>query len=330
MSIRLRQIAHYFSSRRLRLLILPTEKCNFRCTYCYEDFALGQMSSETVDAIAALVESRAADLDALEVDWFGGEPLLARTVVYRLSEIINDLAGRFAFGYVGTITTNGYLLTPDVARELSARGVTRFQVSLDGPEEIHDARRPTVRKQPTYQVIAGNIAAILDSDLDVHLQLRVHFDRATYPSVRDFVRDVVATWSRDARVEVLLTHVENLSDSQDGHVPQMEPAERTAAVSELKMLVGRGINKADAFYVCYAAQPNAFVIRADGRIGKCTVALKDEKNVVGRLTHDGQLQLNDQQLLPWFAGWGTGNLQQLACPYSAIRTDSCAGCSSLL
>jgi hypothetical protein len=42
-----RQIAEAISPRIQELILLPTEKCNFRCTYCYEDFDLGKMSEET-------------------------------------------------------------------------------------------------------------------------------------------------------------------------------------------------------------------------------------------------------------------------------------------
>ena len=42
-----RQIAEAISPRIQELILLPTEKCNFRCTYCYEDFELGKMSEET-------------------------------------------------------------------------------------------------------------------------------------------------------------------------------------------------------------------------------------------------------------------------------------------
>ena len=41
------QIAAAISPRIQELILLPTEKCNFRCTYCYEDFELGKMSEET-------------------------------------------------------------------------------------------------------------------------------------------------------------------------------------------------------------------------------------------------------------------------------------------
>ena len=61
----------------LHLILLPTEACNFRCTYCYEDFRLGRMSEDVVRGVEALLSRRAEGLARLEISWFGGEPLAA-------------------------------------------------------------------------------------------------------------------------------------------------------------------------------------------------------------------------------------------------------------
>lgn len=319
MLLPLTEVAPYFSPRRLRLLILPTEKCNFRCTYCYEDFTVGQMNSQTADAVIALVQNRAADLDSLDVDWFGGEPLLAQRVVYLVGSAIADICHRSAIDYRGSITTNGFLLTPEVARELLLRGVSHFQVSLDGPEEVHNLRRPTALGRPTFRIITDNLRELLKIDREFQLQIRVHFDRTTYPRVRDFVASDVSRWAEDSRVDVLFVQVENLSADVEAHVPQFTAQERKNAIAELRTFVSRGITKGDSPYVCYAAQPNAFVIRADGRIGKCTVALNDERNTIGRITPDGQLLVDGERVVPWMEGWATADGTQLSCPYSHIK-----------
>src|SRR4051812_32168631 len=100
-----------FGSGKLNLILLPTEACNFRCTYCYEDFELGQMTSRVVNGIIALIDSRASSLDNLEISWFGGEPLLALSVIRRIMNHARNVAG-FHPGLTisSNITTNGYLL----------------------------------------------------------------------------------------------------------------------------------------------------------------------------------------------------------------------------
>ena len=79
-------IKQSLSSSSCELIILPTEKCNFRCTYCYEDFAIGKMKIETVEAIKKFISARAPSLKFLTLSWFGGEPLLARDVIINIAK----------------------------------------------------------------------------------------------------------------------------------------------------------------------------------------------------------------------------------------------------
>src|SRR5262245_50079579 len=105
------ELAASFLNDSLHLILLPTEQCNFRCTYCYEDFSIGSMSSDTIQGIKRLIDSRLDGLRALSVSWFGGEPLLARAVIEDISEhIVRATADRPNLHYEGDVTTNGYLL----------------------------------------------------------------------------------------------------------------------------------------------------------------------------------------------------------------------------
>ena len=61
-----------FNPSHLNLILFPTEQCNFRCTYCYEDFEIGRMSSGVVRGVKALLDARIDSLTSLLVSWFGG------------------------------------------------------------------------------------------------------------------------------------------------------------------------------------------------------------------------------------------------------------------
>jgi uncharacterized protein len=69
----------------MHLVLLPTEACNFRCTYCYETFPRGKMNPEIISGLKALVKEKATNLSNLNISWFGGEPLLALVVIEELS-----------------------------------------------------------------------------------------------------------------------------------------------------------------------------------------------------------------------------------------------------
>jgi uncharacterized protein len=76
--------------RQEKLIFLVTEQCNFRCTYCYENFEKGKMSDDVIEGVIKYVEKRGPQLKNLNVHWFGGEPLLALDVIEKLSNQMLD------------------------------------------------------------------------------------------------------------------------------------------------------------------------------------------------------------------------------------------------
>ena len=78
------------SPHRLHLIILPTEQCNFRCKYCYEDFKVGKMAKFCVEGINKLISQRLPNTSNLTISWFGGEPLLALDIISNISHHIKN------------------------------------------------------------------------------------------------------------------------------------------------------------------------------------------------------------------------------------------------
>ena len=137
-----------FRSDSLHLIILPTERCNFRCTYCYEDFSIGRMSRETVLAVKRLIDRRLDDLHSLSVSWFGGEPMLARGIVEDISEhIVRAVAERpNQIHYLADMTTNGYLLDSSNIKRL-ADLVTPFSNFLGQSRGLAQSHSGSCRRE---------------------------------------------------------------------------------------------------------------------------------------------------------------------------------------
>src|SRR5437588_4230223 len=127
------QLRH-FSSNYLNLIILPTEACNFRCTYCYETFENKKMPRPVVTGIKSLIDRRGDDLDELEISWFGGEPLLAFGIITDICGHAIKVAKLKEFDFSSSMTTNGYFLDGKCFSTCLEHGIRRFQISLDGDE----------------------------------------------------------------------------------------------------------------------------------------------------------------------------------------------------
>ena len=111
-----------------------TYRCNFRCRFCgYWHDPLGQAAEPTVADYAAGAR-KLASMGTLLVSLAGGEPLLRTD----LPEIIREV-GRWHFPFV---TTNGWFVTPAVARDIMQAGAWGVSVSIDYADPArHDARR---------------------------------------------------------------------------------------------------------------------------------------------------------------------------------------------
>lgn len=315
------QLLDSLQNSRLHLILLPTEQCNFRCTYCYEDFEIGRMKSETIQAIKRLIWRRADGLTSLSISWFGGEPLLAQAVVEEISGHIVEISkANPSLNYDADMTTNGYLLNRRVAGRLAELGITLFQVSLDGPEEHHNKTRVRYSGKGSFDTIWRNLVSIRESDLPVEVLLRVHLTPTNVLSMPDFLVRIRDIFLSDSRFSVLLKPVERMGGPHNDTIDSLEEDERASAIRELEPILQA--SRANSLYsgptICYAAAANSFMIRADGTVGKCTVALNDPSNSIGRIKADGGLEISNDQLRPWLRGWEGFDIAALSCPYVGL------------
>lgn len=322
------RLAHLVSDKTLSLIIMPTEACNFRCTYCYEDFSIGRMPLRVTAGIKALLDRRAPDLDHLEINFFGGEPLVAKNIVLDLATHAATLAAAYPhLSYDAGATTNGYLLTPDTLSQLAAVGVRRYQISLDGPRDVHNRSRVRADGRGTFDRIWENLIALRDSAQDVSVLLRIHFDATTFALMDELIESVKREFLPDARFSIFFHPIERLGGPNDSAIGLLESSAENAALTMLKRkLYGPDtIEPEDEPFVCYAARPNSLLIRADGRIGKCTVALYDERNHIGHLRPDGTLDIMNRRLTPWLRGLPTLDSAVLECPLRNLPVVESAG-----
>ncbi|MET9450322.1 radical SAM protein [Streptomyces cinerochromogenes] len=310
------------TSDSLHLILLPTEQCNFRCVYCYEDFQIGRMADVTVQAVKHLVDRRVGELRALGVSWFGGEPLLARSIVEDISSHITAaVANRDSVTYTADMTTNGYLLDAATFARLTSLGIRSYQVSLDGPQTVHDRTRIRANGHGSFARIWENLLAIQRTRTDAQVLLRVHLTPANLHAMPELLRNIRGTFLSDKRFSVLLRPVEHMGGPNDAHLDVLDQRQRDIAITELRSLLTEdeaSPSLFDAPDVCYASRPNSLLIRADGRVGKCTVALNDPANTIGALSPDGSLRIDQARFSPWVRGWQATDWNAVGCPYAGM------------
>lgn len=342
------QIASTLSNRTQQLIILPTERCNFRCTYCYEDFLIGKMKEPVQLSIERFMGRRIPELSELSIHWFGGEPLLAKQVVLRLSARASELCDEHGVSLIGGLTTNAYVLTPDLFEELLTYNQRFFQITFDGWQEGHDAVRKMANGRGSFGRIWENVCATKHSPSQFKIQIRIHVRRDNHENLEILLSNLAREFGGDPRYSLDFEHLRNLGG------PGGKSVDRPLSLTELREVEKRlrsGFELAVASldlrpsaldrpgspirsapigevqssqlpdappYICYASKPNSLLIRADGRIGKCTVALDDERNTIGRINADGTVSIDNERLRPWVRGLADLNSQSLSCPLAGL------------
>ena len=206
------------------------------------------------------------------------------------------------------MTTNGYLLTPDVFSRLVSWGINSFQITVDGPDHAHDAHRPLKDGGGTFDQILSNVLAMRSFPEPFYVALRINFDRTNRNEMNQLF-DQLEPLRGDSRFQLRFYPVgkwgglndENLDVCGTSGELERQNLDREAfALGFTPETRWSSLQPANRSTICYAARPNNMIIGADGKIMKCTIALDTkEYNIVGRLHDDGKLSLDLDKMAKW-------------------------------
>lgn len=166
--------------------------CNLACRYCFAEEGMyhgkesSMMSFETGKAALDLLVEKSGSRINLEVDFFGGEPLMNFDVVRQLVEygrsIEKEKNKRFRF----TLTTNAILLNDEITDFLN-REMSNVVLSLDGRKEVNDRMRVTKNGKGSYDLTVPKI-----QDFVKKRGNRDHYIRGTFTKNNlDFTNDIL-------------------------------------------------------------------------------------------------------------------------------------------
>ncbi len=166
--------------------------CNLACRYCFAEEGeyhgrRALMSYETGKAALDFLIANSGSRRNLEVDFFGGEPLMNFEVVKQLvaygreQEKLHDKHFRF------TLTTNGVLLNDDIM-EFANREMDNVVLSIDGRKEVHDHMRPFRKGAGSYDLIVPKFQKLVQNR-----GTKDYYVRATFTKYNlDFTDDILA------------------------------------------------------------------------------------------------------------------------------------------
>ncbi|MCR4779930.1 MAG: thioether cross-link-forming SCIFF peptide maturase [Ruminiclostridium sp.] len=195
--------------------------CNLRCKYCFAatgDFGTGRkiMTPETGrKAIDFLIE-KSMGRQNLELDFFGGEPLMAWETVKATVDYARSVEKQHGKNFRFTITTNGMLLDDEKIDYIN-REMSNCVLSLDGRKEVNDDIRVTPNGKGCYDIIVPRYRKLVEG--------RVNEGRTDY-----YVRGTFTKYNLDFSEDV--KHIAGLGFYQLSVEPVSAPSDKPWAITE--------------------------------------------------------------------------------------------------
>lgn len=172
------------------MCLLISQDCNLRCEYCFAetgDFGMGRslMSLETGKKAIDFLLEKSGNRENLELDFFGGEPLMNFDVVKEIVEYARIREKEYGKNFRFTVTTNGLLLTDDKIDFIN-KEMSNVVLSIDGRKCVNDRMRHRVDGTGCYDTIVEKFRKTVDSRGD-----KEYYVRGTYTKYNlDFSEDI--------------------------------------------------------------------------------------------------------------------------------------------
>ena len=179
-----------FSENEVGFVIAPTMDCNAQCFYCYENDKRQKcyMDEETQNKMVNYIQKTAEGKKKLFISWFGGEPLLCKSLIKSVSLALLEYCEQNNIAYNSELTTNGYFLD-DFIDDLQTCRISDTQITLDGYGKEYLKRKRYVCCDDAWKKVIENIFTASVSGN--HITIRFNIDRNNIDSVKECVNYLI-------------------------------------------------------------------------------------------------------------------------------------------
>lgn len=314
-----------YLTQNFRLTILPTLDCNLKCWYCYEQHVKGSISEDIQNRIVLLLEKKIKEksLSSLELDWFGGEPLLEfNKVVYPLSKKIMSLVKKNDIHFNHHITTNGFLLDEEIIKKLNDIDLLNFQITLDGDRELHNKIKKHNGIEETFDKTISNIILLCKVHKTARVGLRINYTHETL----DSIENIIYYFPKEIRSQITVTFQIVWQIKTHNNFEQLHEKLRDLTTKFIRngYLSNFSYFNLKTGFNCYADRFHQAVVSTNGDVYKCTArdfALKTNSD--GYLNENGDIEWNNK-IFRRFNKATFDNDECLDCEYTPICLGPCS------
>lgn len=170
----------------------------------------------------------------------------------------------------------------------------------------------------TFEQIWSNLINIRDSKEEVNVTLRVHLTNENFRDINILISNIDNIFKYDPRFQIYIKPVFKMNSSDEFNILEIKKQKSMINLISSNIKNIKCINASTEKYICYASSPNSLSIRSDGNINKCTVALNNECNSIGKIKSNGSIEINNLKLKSWIRGFQNMDYSILGCPLKGI------------
>jgi uncharacterized protein len=289
-----------FENKIYRLFINPTLNCNFSCWYCYEQHNKKRMANDVMDNTIKYIENLITKekIQSLHIDWFGGEPLLCyKTVIKPISVEVKRICVQNKVNFFMTMTTNGFLIKPEMVPFFEEHNYIRFQITIDGDKKSHNRTRFHYNSQDgSYDTIVNNIC-LLTQLPNIRVVLRINY---TKEILSDCIH-IIDNFPKETRNKIQVDIVQVWQDSRHNTVSDWKDIwanekKIKSIFRDAGFLIPNRSFEQNKYHTCFADLNNEAIINYDGRVFKCTAVDFENEKEEGILNNAGEIIWDEDAL----------------------------------
>lgn len=264
--IEMDRISGSTSKDSLTYRILTTTECNAKCFYCFEEgMDYCKMSMDTAKAVSNFISTRSLGAKKIQIQWFGGEPLMNAEVISAITNDVYAFAYRNNIQYDFTMVSNAILFDEMLVEKAKKEWYLRkIQITLDGEKGEYEKRK---RVSDSFDRVIENIRLLANAGIQV--SIRLNYDKYNFKSVLGLI---------ELLSSMKLDNVHMYPYPLFGTYSSESSKNKTGKEELLKLyevLYKNGLmpnNRLPFKYrnnQCFATALNSFVIYPDGKLFKC-------------------------------------------------------------
>ena len=259
------------------------------------------MNEKTENVLIKYIKNITIGKKRLFISWFGGEPLLCKDLIVRVSKELIQFSDENGIMYHSEMTTNGYYLG-EIADELKVLRISDIQITLDGFKDEYEKRK-NYQVNNAWKTVIGNIYRISKSG--VHITVRFNFDKENKESVKEATTFLISQKDWNHNIAIYYYPLEPNGIDNSNYYNEQEykdvMTELYTHLYESGYYVGRtyALDFHKLSLPCYGATLGTVAVDYYGKIYQCQHLLCHDEYAIGDVFEGIAIT---QQVNNWYDG----------------------------